>query len=162
MGAVETYNVRVGLQEVLDALFPIGAWITVLEEIDGKLIPTGVEMTTGRVFCSDAIETDRGWHYQLFIDPRRDEVQEQGEYDRPFTAWVTELNTEMEPLIQAQIEPTDPFDEAEVLEVLRLRSDPVGPRRILPGQRELITALREEELFPRGLRRIELEVVPDV
>ena len=150
------------MQEVLDALFPIGAWITVLEEVKGKLIPTGVEMTTGRVFCSEATETDRGWHYQLFIDPRRAEVQEQGEYDRPFTAWVAELNTELEPLIQAQIEQTDPFDEADVLEVLRLRSDPAGPRRILPGQRDLITSLREEELFPRGLRRIELEVVPDV
>ncbi len=159
MGVVETYNVRVGMQEVLDALFPIGAWITVLEEIDGKLIPTGVEMTTGRVFCSEAIETELGWHYQLFIDPRRSEEQEVGEYDRPFTAWVTELNTELEPLIQAQIDPMGSDDEQ--LHVIRLLADPAGPRRILPGQRELITELREEELFPRGLSRIELEVVPD-
>lgn len=154
MGVKDTYNARLGFQSTLDELFPRGAWITVLTEVSRKLQPTGVEMTVGRVFCSDAFEDDGGWHYQLFFDPRFEELIE-GEYAQPYTCWIAELDGSEEPMFEAEIL----RDDEAPLEVLRIRNDPAGPRRVLPGQRDFVTELRENELFPRGMSPLELEVI---
>ena len=149
MGAIETYNTRVGFQEYLDAEFPRGAWITVIERSGNKLVPAGVELTTGRVFCSGAREREEGWEYQLMIDPRNG-PQELQQIDQPFTCWIRELDDENAPLYEAEIvdDPESPF------ELIRLRSDPLGPRKPVRGQREFVTGLREAELFPKGLQLV--------
>jgi hypothetical protein len=152
MGVNETYNARVAMQANLDELFPRGAYVTVVEDLGvSALQPTGIEITTGRVFCSDAVETKQGWQYQLFVDPRRGE-QENGQYEQPFTAWVDELDVENHPpMAEARILPQE---DDEPLQVIRLRNDPQGPRSIGRGVRAFLTDLRESELFPYGLQEM--------
>lgn len=144
------YETRVHMQESLDELFPRGAYVTVVTELPGstKLQPTGIELTVGRLFCSEVRELDGITHFKIFIDPRIDEL-DNGEYVQPFTAWVGSLNDEAHPpTVEARIIPE--FED-DPLSVLILRSDPAGPRRVQSGQREFITALREQEFFPSGL-----------
>ncbi len=149
MAAIETYNARLDFQGTLDTLFPKGTWLMLLEEVAGKLVPAAVEFATGRVFCSDAVETELGWAYELFFDPRVGELL-LGEYEQPLTLWITEFDTEHE--LYAEAAPL--IEDEESLLVLRMLYSPKGPRRIPAGLREFITELREAELFPRGMEKI--------
>lgn len=159
MGAIETYNARVGFQKQLDELFSAGSWVTVIEDIGGKLVPSGIEITTGRVFCSDATETPLGWYYQLFIDPRNGDAEVQ-QWEQPFTAWVAQLDSTSHELYAEALTITEGAEDEFIL--IRLTFAPQGPRAVAPGQREFVTALREAEMFPRGIEPIELQVVADV
>lgn len=153
MGAVETYNVRLDFQGRLDELFPSGTWATLLEQLGDQLMPVGVEITTGRVFCSNAVETDEGWFYELFIDPRADDPLVQ-QWENPLTAWVGEMIFENDLYAEAQV-----LTAEDEIVVIRLAYDPQGPRAPAPAQREFVTTLREAELFPRGMERLGLGVV---
>ncbi len=146
MGAIETYNARVDYQGELDELFPAGAFVTVLDEFEDGLIPTGIEFTVGRVFCSNATETELGWYYELFLDGRSSVLQVH-DYVQPLLVWIALLDLEND--VYAQAEALQIEDEP--LTVLRLGYDPQGPRRPAPGQRKLLTQLRETELFPHGI-----------
>lgn len=150
MGYKETYNARVAMQESLDELFPKGAYVTTVTEVDRRVQPTGVELVTARPFCSDAVDDGISHRYQIFVDPRQQELAA-GEWQQPITFWVAELDTEDE-MITADI-----LNDAgePVGNQLRMRADAlVGDRRVLSGAREFITALRETEFFPTGITEI--------
>lgn len=146
MGAIESYNARVDFQRTLDELFPVGASVTVLDEFEDRLMPSGIEFTVGRVFCSSATETELGWYYELFLDPRATEADVH-EYVIPLRVWIAAFDLENEVYAEAEIMQV----EDEPLTVLRLGFDPQGPRKPAPGQRDFLTGLREAELFTEGI-----------
>lgn len=143
----ETYNQRVLYQEELDALFPRGAlFATVVIDSRNRQSPTGIGFVTGRVFCSDARVTDRGWEYKLFFEPRW-LTEDAYEFFPTYEAWTAAIDgtDEVETYEVAVIED----EEVPLVEVIRLRTD----HRLHSGQREFVTALRLQELFPFGLEQ---------
>jgi len=154
----DIYNQRVEYQGYLDELFPRGASFALVEiDSQGVEVPTGVGFVTGRVFCNEARVTDRGWEFQLFFEKR----------------WLQEEDYEFHPTYQAWTAAIDGTDEVEtyevriveseevsLIQVIRLRSDPT----LHSGQREWVTSLWLDELFPFGLERREeaLNAVSDI
>ncbi len=146
----DIYNQRVEYQGHLDdVLFPSGAlFATVRIDPQGVEVPTGIGGITGRVFCSDARVTERGWEFELFFEQR----------------WLQEEDYEFHPIYRAWTAAIDGTDEVEayevavvleddpaLIEVIRLRTD----HSLHRGQREWVTGLWLEELFPFGLERRE-------
>ncbi len=158
--SVETdiYNQRVEYQGYLDELFPRGAFFAVVRiDPQGVEAPTGIGGITGRVFCSDARATELGWEFQLFFEVRwlREEAYE---FHPIYRAWTAALDgtDEVETYEVRIVAP----DESALIEVMRLRSDPT----LQSGQREWVTGLWLDELFPFGLERREeaLNAVSDI
>ena len=153
MGQTEDYNEKVDFQLQLDELFPRGAYVTMMSE--GRNV--GTELITARVFCDGVRFVDGVWEHHVMIDPRQDELPV-GEFAQPYAFWMTEFDLEGLPLVEAE-EIQEDDDDPE--KVVRLDADPQGPRKPRRGSRAFLSALREPELFPRGVKPVELEVVAD-
>ncbi len=153
----DIYNERVEYQGYLDELFPRGAlFALVVIDSQGAEAPTGLSFVTGRVFCSDARVTERGWEFQLFFEKRW--LQEEDyEFHPTYQAWTAAIDATDE--VEAYEVVVVELDDVPLIQLIRLRTD----HSLHRGQREWVTGLWLEELFPFGLERREetLSVVSD-
>lgn len=133
------FKEQLAFQEQLDARFPIGGLCATLVDDRGRLRPTGIELVTGRLVCSDA-ERDRAgkWWHQLVIDPRHD-VEEQV---TPLVVWVDALKRHAfaPELWEAQIRGHD-TDER-----LRIHAQPDRPWRPTRAMRRAVTEAHPDEI----------------
>lgn len=146
------YKAKASYQLMLDEMFPRGAEFHLVELNDDDTEElSGLEFVTGRVFCSEARFDEDGWEYRLFFDPRWTEEEYQ-EYVPPYQAWTTQIDDTDEDDIWEIPVIVDP-DVTERRDLIRLRTD----HKLHPGQREFVTELREQELFPYGLEVEDVE-----
>jgi hypothetical protein len=142
--AIEDYNEKVRFQQMLDATFPRGASVVIVWDVEGTIVPSGVELTVGRLMVEKAYLVDGEWVHDLLLDPSIDPV-EQG-----FTIHVPvrslHESSEFDDLWEAVTYTPDLLWE----EIVRFR-EPTGPRRLKPGQREAITEIWEKRMFPDGI-----------
>lgn len=158
MSTVARYNERVSFQRYLDELFPEGARIAVVDRSLGR--PTGIEMVVGRVFCAGVQVWDEDWIHDLLMDPRiRASTEEDPtDYVRPLRAWIVDfVEVEDDTVYEAEI--VSPVEPETGGDILRARSRLEGPHRAAPGSREFVTEKWEGQLFPHGLRELQMEAL---
>ncbi len=157
MAYADVYSQRVGMQEQLDEVFPDGAWVQTLVVEDSR--PIGPEMVTGRVFCSDALLEGAVWRYELFMDERLSDTEEDGGqgYVKPYRVWVDSIE-ESELGIDEVYDCLITYPEDAVSEgvFLRLSGNPSGSRKVPAGAREYQTERWGEYMFPYGVEVIEV------
>jgi len=146
----ESYNESVRFQGTLDEVFPRGAAITVINLRGSSVIPTGLEISVARLFCSASVMVDGAWIHEIRLDPSYDE-------DRApwltIPIWDIFPHATVEDLWESEIyNPLDQNDEQT--QILRMHSKPAGSRRIPTGAREFLSGVWETELFPEGLEEM--------
>lgn len=142
--AIEEYNERVRMQQLLDDTFPRGAFVTIVWIVDGVVVPSGVELTVGRLFVNKSWIVDGSWVHEILLDPSI-EPELQG-----FQIHVPIRGLSESPDHEDLWEMETYTPEIEWIELARFR-EPLGPRKPVEGQREAVTAIWEERLFPDGL-----------
>lgn len=144
---IEEYNERVVFQQMLDERFPRGAYASFVldDESNGRYIPEGVNMTVGRVFCSEAEIIDGLWVHTIILDPTT--LADEHQNYLQVQVWQVTESEDVDYLYEAETYSPD----IEMQEVVRLYARPAGPRRVKPGQREVLTERHESALFPNGI-----------
>jgi hypothetical protein len=140
------YRERCAFQEELDQYFPTGGMCAVLREVEGRLQPAGVVVSTGRLFCSDARWDDEAgeWRHEVLIDSRLSDIP----IAEPVRVWVNSVrpHDSVKGLWEARVA----SDAGENL-LLRVNTALRGTMRPTRRMRSAVTKAYESTLFPSGL-----------
>lgn len=117
----------------------MGALCVEFAESGGRLEPTGVEVLTGRVVCSDTRHGAKGWEYRLVLDPRLDADERSESHD----VWVSGLiqHHSQTNLWEASVCTDDPDGI-----LLRLNARPGPPWQPTDAMRSAVTTAHASEL----------------
>lgn len=131
-------------QEMLDDLFPIGGLCVTFTEDGDRLRPTGVDVATGRLVCTNAKKDGRGrWWYEVLLDPRRTVDED----SNSLVLWVSTLtqHPSIPDLWEGKVHPAD-----ERYDRLRVLAEPEAPWRPTQEMRLAVTAVHGREIFQAG------------
>lgn len=148
--SADAIRVQVGFQELLDELCSEGAYVALLVDREGVMIPT-VDLVAGRLFCSRVRMTSDGieWMHEVLVDPTPAGAG-QAETLQPFTFWTFGLER-MEDIPHElwRTHNIDPdTEDLNLSEEVRIMPNPEGPRAVPERMREEASARWMPVFFP--------------
>lgn len=155
MAPPDTRAERIRFQNWLDDTFPDGAWAVMVTRDEGA--PTGVEITTGRIFVQEVKNLEGVWLRGLLLDPVSGPPLPDTEalWTKPWDPWIRGALVEDEDnpgVWEAEIVTDDDGAPWPIPVVIRINTNAmVGERKPTSAQKRWATEKWETELFPNGL-----------